>query len=71
MSVMAEVTFFLGLQIKQTSRGTFISLSKYSNGIIHKFGMDFVKLCPAPMSPSTHIEKYEMGFCLAKNDIEV
>ncbi|KAI3715136.1 hypothetical protein L6452_22105 [Arctium lappa] len=29
MSLMGELTFFLGLQVKQTSEGTFISQSKY------------------------------------------
>ena len=29
MSIMGELTFFLGLQVKQTSEGTFINQSKY------------------------------------------
>ena len=37
ISMMGELTFFLGLQVKQTSEGTFINQSKYVSDIISKF----------------------------------
>nr|KYP50071.1 Copia protein [Cajanus cajan] len=43
MSMMGELTFFLGLQIKQMSDGIFISQSKYCNELLKKFGMEGCK----------------------------
>ena len=40
MSMMGELAFFLGLQIKQMENGTFISQSKYCKEVLQKFGMD-------------------------------
>ena len=50
MSMMGEFKFFLGLQIKQTKNGIFISQSKYCNDLIHRFGMENVKHMATPMS---------------------
>nr|GEW45593.1 copia protein [Tanacetum cinerariifolium] len=50
MSSMGELTFFLGLQVKQKDDGIFISQDKYVAKILRKFGfIDF-------KSASTHIE---------------
>ncbi|GJS14408.1 putative ribonuclease H-like domain-containing protein [Tanacetum coccineum] len=38
MSSMGELTFFLGLQVKQKEDGSFISQDKYVAGILRKFG---------------------------------
>ena len=37
MSFMGELTFFLGLQVKQKEDGIFISQDKYSHEILKKF----------------------------------
>jgi len=37
MSMMGELTFFLGLQIKQMENETFISQSKYYKEVLKKF----------------------------------
>ncbi|GKE14294.1 retrovirus-related pol polyprotein from transposon TNT 1-94, partial [Tanacetum coccineum] len=39
MSMMGKMSFFLGLQISQSSRGVFINQSKYALEIIKKYGM--------------------------------
>nr|GEV86273.1 retrovirus-related Pol polyprotein from transposon TNT 1-94 [Tanacetum cinerariifolium] len=39
MSSMGELTFFLGLQVKQKKDGIFISLDKYVAEILRKFGL--------------------------------
>nr|GFD05371.1 uncharacterized mitochondrial protein AtMg00810-like [Tanacetum cinerariifolium] len=39
MSLMGELTFFLGLQIKQKNDGIFISQAKYVAEILRKFGL--------------------------------
>ena len=50
MSMMGELNFFLGLQIKQMKNGIFISQSKYCKDLIHRFGMENVKHMATPMS---------------------
>ncbi|KAK6122153.1 hypothetical protein DH2020_044104 [Rehmannia glutinosa] len=40
MSMMGELTFFLGLQVKQLEDGTFISQTKYTRDLMKKFGME-------------------------------
>ena len=54
MSMMGELTFFLGLQIKQMENGTFISQSK-------KFGMDTAKEASTPIGTSCYLDKDESG----------
>src|SRR6266487_2777074 len=54
MSLVGELTFFLGLQVKQMDETIFISQSKYAKNIVKKFGMDTAthKRTPAP----THLK---------------
>ncbi|KAK2455973.1 cysteine-rich RECEPTOR kinase [Trifolium repens] len=54
MSLVGELTYFLGLQIKQMEDTIFISQSKYARNIVRKFGMDNAshKRTPAP----THLK---------------
>jgi hypothetical protein len=39
MSMMGELKYFLGFQIKQLQDGTFISQTKYIQDLLKKFGM--------------------------------
>jgi hypothetical protein len=39
MSMMGELKYFLGFQVKQLQEGTFISQTKYTQDILTKFGM--------------------------------
>ncbi|GJZ65174.1 retrovirus-related pol polyprotein from transposon TNT 1-94 [Tanacetum coccineum] len=39
MSMMGQMSFFLGLQISQSPRGIFLNQSKYASEIIKKYGM--------------------------------
>jgi hypothetical protein len=54
MSLVGELTYFLGLQIKQMEDTIFISQSKYARNIVKKFGMENAthKRTPAP----THLK---------------
>ncbi|GJZ97195.1 putative ribonuclease H-like domain-containing protein [Tanacetum coccineum] len=49
MSSMGELTFFLGLQVKQKEDGIFISQDKYATEILKKFGFSDVKTASTPM----------------------
>ncbi|XP_019265848.1 PREDICTED: uncharacterized protein LOC109243377 [Nicotiana attenuata] len=61
MSMMGELTFFLGLQIQQSEEGTFICQTKYTKELIQKFGMSNAKAIGTLMSPSTSLDKDEQG----------
>nr|GEV17639.1 hypothetical protein [Tanacetum cinerariifolium] len=50
MSMMVELRFFLGLQIKQMNDGIFFNQSKYIGKILKKFGLENFKVIKTPMS---------------------
>nr|GEZ51429.1 retrotransposon protein, putative, unclassified [Tanacetum cinerariifolium] len=49
MTYMGELTFFLGLQVKQKNDGIFISQDKYVAKTLEKFGFTKVKNVNTPM----------------------
>nr|GFD24301.1 hypothetical protein [Tanacetum cinerariifolium] len=49
MSSIGELTFFLGLQVKQTKDGIFISQDKYVAEILRKFGLIEGKSASTPI----------------------
>nr|GEX10466.1 hypothetical protein [Tanacetum cinerariifolium] len=49
MSSMGEITFFLGLHVKQKKDGIFISQDKYVAEILKKFGLTEGKLASTPI----------------------
>ncbi|GKD55819.1 putative ribonuclease H-like domain-containing protein, partial [Tanacetum coccineum] len=49
ISSVGELTFFLGLQVKQKEDGIFISQDKYVTEILKKFGFSDVKTANTPM----------------------
>ncbi|KAI3665305.1 hypothetical protein L6452_43929 [Arctium lappa] len=55
MSSMGELTFFLGLQVKQKKDGIFISQSKYVHDILNKFGFSDSKPASTPMETHKQI----------------
>ncbi|KAK2971231.1 hypothetical protein RJ640_014239 [Escallonia rubra] len=61
MSMMGELTFFLGLQIKQSKEGIFINQSKYTRELLKRFGLDNAKPRGTPISPSVNLIKDENG----------
>ncbi|KAK8663836.1 hypothetical protein V6N13_083641 [Hibiscus sabdariffa] len=64
MSMMGELSFFLGLQIKQRKDVIFINQAKYIKEKLKKFGMENVKPQATPMSSSTKLDKDEEGKCV-------
>nr|GFB11458.1 uncharacterized mitochondrial protein AtMg00810-like [Tanacetum cinerariifolium] len=49
ISSMGELTFFLGLQVKEKDDGIFISQDKYNAEILRKFGFSDVKSASTPI----------------------
>ncbi|GJU70491.1 putative ribonuclease H-like domain-containing protein [Tanacetum coccineum] len=61
MSSMGELTFFLGLQVKQKKDGIFISQDKYVAEILKKFRFTEVKTASTPMETQKPLLKDEDG----------
>nr|GEU61246.1 hypothetical protein [Tanacetum cinerariifolium] len=67
MGSMGELTFFLGLQVKQKEDGIFISQDKYVNEILTKFGFSNVKTASTPMETHKTLIKDEKREDLDEN----
>ena len=61
MSMTSELKFFLGLQIKQTKEGTFVSQTKYTKNLFKKFNMQECKGTSTPMPTSGHLDLIKDG----------
>jgi hypothetical protein len=61
MSMIGELSLFLGLQVKQTKDVTFISQCKYVNDLLKRFGMDNSKPIKTPMPTNAHLDLDEEG----------
>jgi hypothetical protein len=61
MSMMGELTFFLGIQVKQTKQGTFVHQAKYTKDLMKKFNMAVLKPVSTPMSSTTLLGTDEDG----------
>ncbi|KAL8109911.1 hypothetical protein AgCh_025854 [Apium graveolens] len=61
MSMMGELSFFLGLQVNQRSDGIFIIQIKYVKDILKKFGMVDCSLASTPMSTATKLDEDKKG----------
>jgi isopentenyldiphosphate isomerase len=55
MSIMRELTFFLGIQVKQTKQGIFIHQAKYTKDLMKKFNMAELKPVSTSLSTATSL----------------
>jgi hypothetical protein len=60
ISMMGELKYFLGFQIKQLEDGTFIRQTKYTFDFLKKFGMDKAKPIKTLMCTNGHLN-LDMG----------
>jgi hypothetical protein len=61
MFMMGELTFFLGIQVKQTKQDTFVHQAKYTRDLMKKFNMVELKPVSTPMSSTTSLGPDEDG----------
>ena len=61
MSMMGELKFFLGLQIRQQRNGIFMSQEKYLKDVLRKFSMQDCKGIKIPMPTNGHLCTNENG----------
>jgi hypothetical protein len=61
MSMIGELKYLMGFQIKQLQDDTFISQMKYTQVILKKFGMKDAKLIKTPMGTNGHLNLDKEG----------
>ena len=61
MSMIGELTMFLGFQIKQMKDGIFILQEKYVHDLLKRFGMENCKEIKTPMASNGQIEPELQG----------
>jgi hypothetical protein len=61
MSMIGEMNYFLGLQVKQTAERIFISQSKYARDLVKHFGLDGKSRARTPISTSVKISSDLVG----------
>ncbi|XP_021773512.1 uncharacterized protein LOC110737461 [Chenopodium quinoa] len=64
MSMMGELNFFLGLQIKQTEEGIMIHQQKYIKELIKKYKMENEKTNKTTMGIGTRLDEDPTGTCI-------
>ena len=60
MSMMGELTFFLGLQVSQRKDGIFISQTKYTKDLL-KFDLEDCSSAKTPMATATKLDEDTKG----------
>jgi hypothetical protein len=61
MSMMGELNYFLGFQVKQLKKGTFISQTNYTQDLLKRFGMKDAKPAKTPMGTDRHLDLNKGG----------
>ena len=61
MSMIGELSYFLGLQIKQLKNDIFVSQEKYIKDMLKKFGMDDAKAICTPMGTNDNLDSDASG----------
>jgi hypothetical protein len=56
MSMMGELNYFLGFQVKQLKEGPFISQTKYTQDLLKRFGMNDANPDKTPMGTDEHLD---------------
>ncbi|XP_070017750.1 uncharacterized protein [Nicotiana sylvestris] len=61
MSMMRELNFFLGLQVKHPPKGTSICQQKYIRELLKRFDMEASKVIDTPIATATRLDMNEIG----------
>ncbi|GKF02224.1 hypothetical protein Tco_0029147 [Tanacetum coccineum] len=69
MSMMAKISFFLGLQISQSPRGIFINQSEYALESLKKYGFDSCDPVDTPMVEKSKLDEDKEGKAYPKDSL--
>jgi hypothetical protein len=61
ISMMGDLTFFLGIQVKQMKQGTFVHQANYTKDLMKKFNITELKPVSTPMSTAATLGPDEDG----------
>ena len=61
MSMVGELTYFLGLQVKQTDSRIYINQEKYARNLVKRFGLDNVRHARTPMAANEKLTNDPSG----------
>jgi hypothetical protein len=61
MSMIGELTYFLGFQVQQSIQGIFVSQPKYAKDLVKRFGLDGKSHARTPMSTSVKLHMDVVG----------
>ena len=53
--MVGELTYFLGLQVKQTDKGIYINQAKYARNIVKRFALKNAAYARTPMATNTKL----------------
>lgn len=70
MSLIGELSFFLGFQVKQLKEDTFTCQEKYVKDLLKHFGMGEAKPIQTPMASNTHVDLNMGGKAVDKSFID-
>jgi hypothetical protein len=68
MSIMGELTFFLGIQVKQMRQGIFMHQAKCTKDLMKKFNMAELKPVSTPMSSAVSFGPDEDGEAMEQRE---
>ncbi|RVW42703.1 hypothetical protein CK203_098594 [Vitis vinifera] len=69
ISMIREINFFLGFQIKELKEGTSINQGKYIKDLLERFNLEEVKTMKTPMSLPIKFDKDEKDFNLVLKNL--
>ena len=61
MSMVGELTYFLGLQVKQTDSGIYINQAKYARNFVKRFGLEKATHARTPMATNAKLTNDPLG----------
>ena len=64
MSMMGELAYFLGLQVRQRNDGIFIFQSKYVKDLLKKYGLEDASTAKTPMATTMKLYHDDPGKCV-------
>ncbi|XP_073064132.1 uncharacterized protein [Primulina eburnea] len=70
MSTVRELSFFLGLQIKQMHDGNFLCQSKYAKNLVKKFSAENTKHLKTPMGSTEKLSKDDVATGVDNNQYQ-
>jgi len=70
ISMLGELTYFLGLQVQKNKDGIFLSQTKYLKQILKKYGMEDLKPVHTPMVTGCNLSENDESATVHQQPID-